>query len=359
MGNCAERRSSDEYYECCSTSLPPTTTTERAKVRALPTLLETAAVRALPTLLETAAIMRWSVGSLFEDEKGKRFEDVYRLGSSLGSGAFGKVYRCRARRYGGEFAAKCVRKNPESRRKEERKAAALALEEAVILRRLDHPNVIKLTHCFDSQSAVYLVLDLCEGGDLFDRLALEAPFVEPVAAKLTSQMLRAVAHLHERGVAHRDLKSENFLFERKGPMVGNVLKLVDFGLSAHFTPGDNTDTCFTKAVGTVNFVAPEVLQGAYGPKCDLWSAGAVLFCMLSGAFPFQGGQQEVIQRLRQNPNPDLHGQVWSSVSDPAKSLLRGLMDPSPVARFSAALALPHAWLSDPIKHVHPAGLGCY
>jgi len=142
-------------------------------------------------------------------------------------------------------------------------------EEIFIMCQLDHPNIVRLEEVYESHSEIYLVQELCLGGELFDRLD-EQPdyhYTEAECARLVKQMLSAVRYLHSKGIIHRDLKLENFLFSDTS--LSSELKMIDFGLSKFFRYGEVQH----EAVGTPYTVAPEVIHGSYDERCDCWAIG--------------------------------------------------------------------------------------
>mmetsp|Transcript_6281 Transcript_6281/g.6167 ORF Transcript_6281/g.6167 Transcript_6281/m.6167 type:complete len:132 (+) Transcript_6281:219-614(+) len=130
------------------------------------------------------------------------------------------------------------------------------------MKTVDHPNIVKLFETFEDSRFIYLPMELCEGGELFDRIINEGHFSEKKASFTFLFMLSAVAYLHSRDIVHRDLKPENFLYETKDP--DSKLKLIDFGLSK--MTGKNKD--LTTKTGTCYYVSPETLSGHYNEKCD-------------------------------------------------------------------------------------------
>ena len=139
---------------------------------------------------------------------------------------------------------------------------------------VDHPNIIKLFETFEDTRFIYLVMELCQGGELFDRIIAEGHFTEAQGAQIMKQILRCIFYLHSNGIMHRDLKPENFLFvEANDPIEKSTLKIIDFGLSCKFKEGDFKKT----KAGTPYYVAPQVLAGKYDQGCDVWSCGVIMY----------------------------------------------------------------------------------
>lgn len=200
---------------------------------------------------------------------------------------------------------------------------------------------------YESQSEIYLVQELCLGGELFDRLD-EQPdyhYTEGECARLVKQMLSAVRYLHSRGIIHRDLKLENFLFSSTSK--DSELKMIDFGLSKHFRYGEVQH----EAVGTPYTVSPEVIRGSYDERCDIWAIGVITFLLLSGDPPFGGcGGPEPLMQVRANI---LSGtfkfepqEIWANTSLLAKSFIRDLLKTDPKDRPTARQAQLHQWLQE-------------
>jgi serine/threonine protein kinase len=158
--------------------------------------------------------------------------------------------------------------------------------EVEILREVDHPNIVKLQDVFFGRRSVYLVTDLCRGGELYELLTSGKNqgyvFREDRASRLMRDMLSSIHYLHRQGIVHRDLKLENFLFE--GDSATSPLIMIDFGLSKHFDPNERMN----QRVGSCYYTAPEVLAGDYDYRCDVWSLGVICYMLLSGSPPFYG-----------------------------------------------------------------------
>ncbi|TRY50796.1 Serine/threonine-protein kinase [Cryptosporidium tyzzeri] len=210
-------------------------------------------------------------------------------------------------------------------------------QEIEIMKSLDHPNIIRLYETFEDNTDIYLVMELCTGGELFERVVHKRVFRESDAARIMKDVLSAVAYCHKLNVAHRDLKPENFLFLTDSP--DSPLKLIDFGLAARFKPGKMMRT----KVGTPYYVSPQVLEGLYGPECDEWSAGVMMYVLLCGYPPFSAPtDSEVMLKIREGtftfPEKD-----WLNVSPQAESLIRRLLTKSPKQRITSLQALEHEW----------------
>lgn len=169
----------------------------------------------------------------------------------------------------------------------------------------------------------------------------------PPPAKTVAEMLSAVAFLHSRNICHRDLKLENWVLE-SGKDVWSPLKLIDFGLSTHFTPGHR----LSRVVGSSYYVAPEVLKKSYTEACDLWSLGVIVYMLLSGAPPFYGKNDEAIKASIVQGEYTFPHELFRDVSDEAMAFVSSLLSYNTEYRCTADQALSHGWLAtncDPNK----------
>lgn len=222
--------------------------------------------------------------------------------------------------------------------------------EISVLQMVDHPNVIKLYEYLEDDKNLYLILEYCSGGELFDRLHAQrdARYSEIEAAKLIFRMVAAVSYLHHLGISHRDLKLENFIFESNEPDA--ALKLIDFGLAGKYATRGGIHR-MQSLVGTPYYIAPEILNqpeiGSDGYTCavDCWSLGVISYMLLSGTPPFKGKRdREVLQAVRRGKYT-LSGPNWDGrVSDLAKDFIRRLLVYNPAKRMTAEMALSHPWL---------------
>mmetsp|Transcript_41600 Transcript_41600/g.75428 ORF Transcript_41600/g.75428 Transcript_41600/m.75428 type:complete len:511 (-) Transcript_41600:78-1610(-) len=264
-------------------------------------------------------------------------EDVYDLHTKrLGEGAFAYVVKATVKKTG---LVRAVKVNSKAHLKD----IAKFKQEIDLMKSLDHPNILNLFEAFEDKRNIYLVMELCTGGELFDKIISMGSFTEVQAAVLMQQLLRAIFYMHSNCIAHRDLKPENFLFADQEPMENSTLKLIDFGLASRFEPG--AALMKTKA-GTPYYVAPQVLQGSYTEACDVWSAGVIMYILLCGYAPFDGNSdQETLNKVKRG-HFTFPKEEWDSVSDGAKALIKKMLTMKPEDRITADAALHDAWVSN-------------
>eukprot|EP00939_MAST-03C_sp_MAST-3C-sp1_P002422 g2422.t1 len=291
--------------------------------------------------------------------------------NALGKGATSVVRVAQRKSDGHRFAVKVV--TISSLKKKELQKL---MREVEIMKTLDHPNIVKLLEVYQTPYRLFLVMELCTGGELYDALASRGCYTEYDTAKLVEMMLSAIRYCHSKDIVHRDLKLENFVFESPK---STRLKLIDFGLSsaqvsASFrkkkkrvapaprdTPKSKAEiarnklaspshakvTRMTTFVGTVYYVAPEMFQGSYDEKVDVWSIGIICYMLLTGRPPYDGDTFSEIERLTRYRvrfhNDDEH------VSKVARSFVEKLLDREPETRVDATQALSLPWIT---KRMH-------
>ena len=264
------------------------------------------------------------------------FLDNYDVIKQLGKGGYGKVYRVMNKKTKEIRACKHLSKlSIKNLEKFQR--------EIEILRKADHPNIIKLYEIFESKRSYYLIMEECKGGEVFDRIIEHIQkkdmYSEKDASIILRQMMSAVEYCHNNGIAHRDLKPENLLYLNDGPEDNNPIKVIDFGLSQVISPQRKLKT----KVGTAYYVSPEILNGAYSEKCDIWSAGVILYILLSGDPPFNGPSDLAIYKKIAEMKFDFPENKWSRISDEAKDLIKHMIAPEN-KRYSAREVMEHAWM---------------
>ena len=275
-------------------------------------------------------------GGDFVAEKQGKLRDSYRIGNKLGDGAFGSVRKITHRVTGEIRAVKTIHKK-NLRSEDERQTF---FNEVSVLRALDHPNILKLYEYYQDEKNYYLITELCNGGELFDRIISHGSFSEAIAATYMRQILSVVSYCHDRSIVHRDLKPENFLLDTSAEDAN--LKVIDFGTAQFFTPG----VPLTAKFGTPYYIAPEVLKCNYDEKCDVWSAGVNMYVLLCGYPPFGGSSDEqILKKIAAGryafPSPE-----WDFISFEAKDLISKMLTFDYRTRISAREALQHPWLNN-------------
>ncbi|KAF7829530.1 Calcium-dependent protein kinase 29 [Senna tora] len=271
---------------------------------------------------------------------GKPYVDIrvlYTLEKELGRGQFGVTYRCTDKATGVKYACKSIGR----RKLTSRKGIEDVRREIMILQHLTgQPNIVEFKGAYEDRLSVHLVMELCSGGELFDRIIAQGIYSEGEAAFISRQIVTVVHVCHFMGVMHRDLKPENFLLATRDPH--SPLKATDFGLSVFIEEGKE----YRDIVGSAYYVAPEVLKRNYGKEIDVWSAGVILYILLSGVPPFWAENEKGIFEAILEGKLDLQSQPWPSISASAKDLIRKMLTYDPKKRITAADALEHPWMKE-------------
>ncbi|XP_065636927.1 calcium-dependent protein kinase 29 isoform X2 [Quercus suber] len=278
------------------------------------------------------------------DEVGKvlkrPYDDInslYVLEKELGRGQFGVTYLCTERATGRKYACKSI----SSRKFVTSKDIEDVKREILILQHLTgQPNIVEFKGAYEDKKNLHLVMELCTGGELFDRIINRGTYSEREAASIGRQIVNVVHVCHFMGVMHRDLKPENFLMVSKDDH--SPIKAIDFGLSVFIEEGK----LYKELVGSAYYVAPEVLKRKYGKEIDVWSAGVILYILLSGVPPFWGETEKTIFEAILEGKLDLQSSPWPSISAGAKDLIKQMLDRNPTKRITAADALGHPWLKE-------------
>uniref|UniRef100_A0A7N0U992 non-specific serine/threonine protein kinase n=1 Tax=Kalanchoe fedtschenkoi TaxID=63787 RepID=A0A7N0U992_KALFE len=266
---------------------------------------------------------------------GARFE----LGKEVGRGHFG--HTCCAKGKRGELKGQPVAVKIISK---DKMTTAIAIEdvrrEVKILKALaGHNNLIRFYESFEDANNVYIVMELCEGGELLDRiLSRGGRYKEEDAKAIVVQMLSVVAYCHFQGVVHRDLKPENFLFASKDEDA--PMKVIDFGLSDFI----RTDQRLNDIVGSAYYVSPEVLHRSYSVEADMWSIGVIVYILLCGSRPFWARTESGIFRSVLRADPNFNDSPWPSITPEAKDFVKRLLNKDYRKRMTAAQAMTHPWL---------------
>ncbi|WOL10399.1 calcium-dependent protein kinase 2-like [Canna indica] len=271
---------------------------------------------------------------------GKPFEDVrasYTLGKELGRGQFGVTYLCTENATGHRYACKSISKRKLSNKSDRED---IKREIQIMQHLTGQANIVEFKGAYEDRDSVNLVMELCAGGELFDRIIAKGHYSERAAATICRAIVNVVNICHFMGVLHRDLKPENFLLATRDENA--MLKATDFGLSVFIEEGK----AYRDIVGSAYYVAPEVLRRNYGKEIDIWSAGVILYILLSGVPPFWAETDKGIFNTILRGEIDFESEPWPSISYSAKDLVRRMLTQDPKKRMTAAQVLEHPWLRE-------------
>jgi len=259
-------------------------------------------------------------------------QDYTLLETVLGTGMNGSVCMAEGKADGRRYAVKSFKKSGLSlkNRQDLKNEVELYLQ-------LSHPHIAHLHMVFETEEAVHLVMELMEGGELYDRLASQKRYTESAAADAVYQTLLAVAYLHAQKIAHRDLKLENFLYQSKD---ADLVKLIDFGLAKFWDPS----TRMSQACGSIHYVAPEVLFQSYTVQADMWSVGIIAYMLLTGTPAFHGPDRDILRKIKAG-RPH-YSSRFGKLSSQAQAFVQELLVADPSSRLTAAQALEHPWIQE-------------
>ena len=263
-----------------------------------------------------------------------KFSDVYdtyaRAKGLLGEGSIGSVQKVLHRESGRHFACKTIKLNRVS------KSSLNELRNEIkVLQALDHPNIIRPLETFFERDQIRLVMQLCAGGDLYER-----PYTERRAINVMKKVCHGIAYCHAHNVMHRDIKFENIMYETKDK--DSDVKLIDFGLSTKYAVSEHLNDI----VGTPYSIAPEVVSAdvGYGPKADMWSIGVVAYMMLVGCVPFGGSTSD--DMMAAICKGRFNTQRLARFTPAAQEFIANLLVVDPDRRWNAEDALQSRWLTD-------------
>ncbi|KAJ8750009.1 hypothetical protein K2173_013924 [Erythroxylum novogranatense] len=267
----------------------------------------------------------------------KRRVGKYEVGRTIGEGTFAKVKFARNSETGEPVALKILDKEKVLKHK----MAEQIRREIATMKRVKHPNVVRLYELMGSKTKIFIILEFVTGGELFDKIVNHGRMREDEARRYFQQLINAVDYCHSRGVYHRDLKPENLLLDACGN-----LKVSDFGLSA-LSQQVRDDGLLHTACGTPNYVAPEVLndRGYDGATADLWSCGVILFVLLAGYLPFDDAN--VINLYKKISVAEFSCPPWLSFG--AMKLIVRILDPNPMTRITIPEILEDEWFKKDYK----------
>ncbi len=278
-------------------------------------------------------------GNDFITDKSQNPSEFYDKLADLGEGSFGKIFKVRHKMSESIRALKMIDGYELDKEK--------VLREFEVLKTLSHPNIIKIYDVYYYNSCLYLIEEYIGGGDLFSKVIKLKSLSENMSLSIMKQIFSAVYYLHTNNIVHGDLKLENIMVEsliqRKATLIlsdDNAkdqidIKLIDFGCSMIFQ-----NTPLTELIGTVYYLAPEVIEGKYSLKCDIWSCGVILYILISGKFPFDGNSdEEIFTKIKSGKFS--FDKEFDNISLETKDLIKLCLEVSQDNRISAEEALAH------------------
>ena len=275
------------------------------------------------------ATLKSEGGSLWSD-----IRKVYKFGQVIGGGTFGSV-RVAYRRE--DSKKKLVAVKSISKKHMSQNEIEALIKEVEIISSLDHVNIIDFKETYQDSQYFHIVMELCTGKELFDKLIENGNLTEKTVCRIIYKILKAILYCHTVGVIHRDIKAENIIFEND--QEDSEIKIIDFGLSSKYNPKQKMKSI----LGTPYYVAPEVLQGEYDDKCDVWSIGVLTYVLLTGSPPFKGKTDfEIFNSIVSN-EVSFPEEKFKKVSIEAVSFISECLEKNPKLRPNAVTALKHKW----------------
>lgn len=222
--------------------------------------------------------------------------------------------------------------------KEESSIQDFLYNEIKILKTINHPNIIEIYDIMEDYENLYIITELCLGGELLQSIKSKGRLNEHESAIILKQILSCLSLCHRNKIVHRDIKPENIMvFSNEDPL---TIKIVDWGTAKIIKEGIN----LSSILGTPMYMAPEILSRNYNEKCDIWSCGVLLYELISGKAPFEGDTRIKILGNVFKGNYNFSDPIWNSISHEAKELIRAMMNMSPQLRPSAEKLLQNKWI---------------
>ena len=255
----------------------------------------------------------------------------------LGVGTYGQVFLVQNKYTKEYFAMKEIPKTSEDLLSDNE-----IMDEIEILKNLDHPDIVRITEFYNTENSYYLINEYCKYGELYEQVKNE--FSETQIAVMFRQILSGIAYLHSNNIIHRDLKLENILISDIEKSITTnedlfLVKIIDFGTAKIF----DKNKIPRAIVGSIYYIAPEVILKKYGKECDMWSLGVILYMFIVGHAPFDGRSNRDIMEKIKGGKYLKNEKRWKKASNEVKDLINKLLVLEPEKRLTAFEALKHPW----------------
>ncbi|XP_013383603.1 serine/threonine-protein kinase 33 [Lingula anatina] len=280
-------------------------------------------------------------------------EKTYELSKKLGQGSFGVVKEAKNRATGVTWAIKAVNKE-----KAGSSAIQLLEREVAILKKVQHEHIIHLEEVLETAKRMYLVLELCDQGELADVLKEKGKFTEAETKTIMRNLASAIQYLHKNDIVHRDLKLENILLSHnpENPEDKLHIKVTDFGLSV-CKGGVGHENMMQDFCGTPIYMSPEIIDNkTYSQQCDVWAMGIIMYTLLCGNPPFRAREEEKLYEMIKKGEIDFSEPVWEEISEDAKHVISGMLKVDPAHRTTASEVLAHPWITGEERTCQPANV---
>ncbi|CAG9321113.1 unnamed protein product [Blepharisma stoltei] len=261
----------------------------------------------------------------FENFRSENFKFLYTVLRKIKSEGNSQIFLCKNNFTKKEYSVKIIKIKD---------LTEDMIKEVSIYRKLDHPNILRVIDTIQDGGNAYIISEYCCGGELFERILERGTHNEQQSARITREILQALAYLHSSGITHRYLQAENLVFVDQTS--DSQLKLFNFA---------------PPAVGYSYYIAPESLKGAFTPKSDVWAAGVILYILLVGAPPFSGKTDEETRKKIAKGRPSFKEKAWERISGHAKRAVRLMLEPDVYRRATAAELLDDPWIKQSLKFI--------
>ena len=291
-----------------------------------------------PNSFINTSVIKLTSSTIVADSKTDAEHDYKKL-QILGEGTFSTVYEAQNRITDIMRAMKIIKRQKHSSEQEKIEIT----NEINILKTMDHPNIVKIFEFYSNKDSYSIIMEYCRGGQLVSEIKNYGPFDEKYTAYVMYQIFSAINYCHSMNIIHRDLKPENILIvsKNKSNNYPNI-KIGDFGMSKVV----EKNAIQNLVVGTIYYVAPEVIKKKYNEKCDIWSCGVIMYVLLTKKPPFNGEMTEEIIASIEKGEYDLKSSPFDKISNNALDLIQKLLNKDVEKRISAQEALNHPWFKE-------------